>query len=59
MVKKRPHQVARREAWEKAGVRARVRKGAFGPYIYEKKVTADEHIPCMVQVYLWCQESRA
>ncbi|WP_156633539.1 NUDIX hydrolase [Agrobacterium vitis] len=52
MAKKRPHQVARQEAWEEAGVRGRVRKKPFGHYTYNKKRSQDEIVRCLVQVHL-------
>ncbi|WP_234711738.1 NUDIX hydrolase [Rhizobium rhizogenes] len=50
--KKKPHQVAKQEAWEEAGVRGHVRKKPFGHYRYEKRVSQGEFIPCLVQVHL-------
>ena len=49
---RKPHQVARREAWEEAGVRGRVRKKPFGYYTYVKKIGQDELVPSIVQVHL-------
>lgn len=52
MAKKKPHQVARQEAWEEAGVRGRVRKQPFGSYRYAKKVSREGVLDCLVQVFL-------
>ncbi|CAD0217417.1 8-oxo-dGTP pyrophosphatase MutT (NUDIX family) [Rhizobium skierniewicense] len=52
MSKKKPHQVAKQEAWEEAGVRGRVSKLPLGHYTYDKKISLDEVLPCLVQVYL-------
>lgn len=49
---KKPHQVARREAWEEAGVRGRVRKKPYGYYTYVKKIGQGELVPSVVQVHL-------
>ncbi|AYM14903.1 NUDIX hydrolase (plasmid) [Agrobacterium pusense] len=50
--RKKLHRVAREEAWEEAGVRGRVCKNPYGHYRYDKKVSHDEFIPCLVQVHL-------
>jgi 8-oxo-dGTP pyrophosphatase MutT (NUDIX family) len=50
--KKKPHHVARQEAWEEAGVRGRAQKGPCGFYRYEKTVDQGGLIPCLVQVHL-------
>lgn len=52
MPKKKPHEVARQEAWEEAGVRGRIRKKAWGHYTYVKKLGDGEFIPAMVQVHI-------
>ncbi|KEA02987.1 MULTISPECIES: NUDIX hydrolase [Rhizobium/Agrobacterium group] len=52
MPKKKPHQVARQEAWEEAGVRGQVRKKPFGYYTYAKKIGRGELVPSVVQVHL-------
>lgn len=52
MAKKKPHQVARQEAWEEAGVRGRVRKQPFGSYRYAKKVSREGVLDCLVEVFL-------
>ncbi|WP_284759954.1 NUDIX hydrolase [Agrobacterium sp. fls2-241-TYG-188a] len=52
MRKKKPHEVASREAWEEAGVRGRIRKKAWGHYTYVKKLEDGELVPAMVQVHL-------
>ena len=49
---KKPHQVARREAWEEAGVRGRVQKSPFGYYRHLKSGPNDGPLPCSVQVHL-------
>jgi 8-oxo-dGTP pyrophosphatase MutT (NUDIX family) len=50
--RKKPHRVARQEAWEEAGVRGNVSKKPFGHYSYEKRTATDALIPCIVQVHL-------
>lgn len=52
MTKKKPHEVAREEAWEEAGVRGQVRKKPFGYYTYVKKLRGDGLVPSLVQVHL-------
>ncbi|MBD8689634.1 NUDIX hydrolase [Rhizobium skierniewicense] len=52
MRKKKPHEVARQEAWEEAGVRGRVRKKAWGHYTYMKKLNDGELVPAIVLVHL-------
>lgn len=52
MRKKKPHQVARQEAWEEACVRGRVGKKAWGHYTYMKKLDDGELVPAVVQVHL-------
>jgi 8-oxo-dGTP pyrophosphatase MutT (NUDIX family) len=52
MRKKKPHEIARQEAWEEAGVRGRVRKKAWGHYTYMKKLDDGELVPAVVQVHL-------
>lgn len=52
MAKKKPHQVARREAWEEAGVRGQVSKTPLGYYRYDKKMPEGERVQCLVQVHL-------
>ena len=52
MPRKRPHEVAAREAWEEAGVTGKVKKKPLGYYTYVKKVRVGEHVPLLVQVYL-------
>ncbi len=52
MRKKKPHEVASREAWEEAGVRGRIRKKPWGYYTYVKKLDGGELVPAMVQVHL-------
>ncbi|CVI64448.1 NUDIX hydrolase (plasmid) [Agrobacterium leguminum] len=52
MEKKKPHQVAKQEAWEEAGIRGRVSKKPFGHYSYDKKISRDERLSCLVQVHL-------
>lgn len=52
MQKKKPYQVAKLEAWEEAGVRGRVSKEPFGHYTYDKKMSRDERLSCLVQVHL-------
>ncbi|WP_315860365.1 NUDIX hydrolase [Rhizobium leguminosarum] len=50
--KKKPHEVAREEAWEEAGVRGQVRKKPLGYYTYIKKLRGDKLVPSLVQVHL-------
>ncbi|MCM2476800.1 NUDIX hydrolase [Rhizobium sp. CG5] len=50
--KKKPHEVAAREAWEEAGVTGKVKKKPVGYYTYVKKVRVGEHVPSLVQVHL-------
>jgi 8-oxo-dGTP pyrophosphatase MutT (NUDIX family) len=52
MSKKKPHEVAQREAWEEAGVRGRVRKKPYGYYTYRKKLSEEESVVSVVQVHL-------
>ncbi|MCM2476787.1 NUDIX hydrolase [Rhizobium sp. CG5] len=52
MRKKKPHEVARQEAWEEAGVRGRVRKKVWGHYTYMKKLDDGDLVPAVVQVHL-------
>src|SRR3546814_3637788 len=51
MRKKKPHEVARQEAWEEAGARGRIRKKAWGHYTYVKKLDDGELVPAVVQVH--------
>jgi 8-oxo-dGTP pyrophosphatase MutT (NUDIX family) len=50
--KKKPHEVARQEAWEEAGVRGRVRKKVWGHYTYMKNLDDGELVLTVVQVHL-------
>ncbi|WP_421358932.1 MULTISPECIES: NUDIX hydrolase [Agrobacterium] len=64
MQKKKPYQVAKLEAWEEAVVRGRVSKEPFGHYTYDKKMSRDERLSCLVQVHLltvwkWCSPADA
>ena len=52
MPKKKPHQVARLEAWEEAGVIGRVRKKPYGYYTYRKKLPQEQNSLLLVQVHL-------
>ncbi|MGV2129447.1 NUDIX hydrolase [Agrobacterium vitis] len=52
MAKKKPHEVAREEAWEEAGVRGQVRKKPLGYYTYVKKLRGDGLVISLVQVHL-------
>ncbi len=52
MSKRKPHEVAQREAWEEAGVRGRVRKKPYGYYTYRKKLCEEESVVSVVQVHL-------
>lgn len=52
MRKKKPHEVASKEAWEEAGVRGRIQKKAWGHYTYVKKLDDGELEPAMVQVHI-------
>ncbi|WP_309568503.1 NUDIX hydrolase [Rhizobium rhizogenes] len=52
MPKKRPHEVARLEAWEEAGVRGFVRKKPYGYYTYRKRLDDEISKLLIVQVHL-------
>ncbi|MGV1964143.1 NUDIX hydrolase [Agrobacterium sp. 22-222-1] len=52
MSKKKPHEVAAREAWEEAGVRGRVKKAPAGLYTYNKTLKSGEIVPSVVQVHV-------
>jgi 8-oxo-dGTP pyrophosphatase MutT (NUDIX family) len=52
MLKKKPYEVARREAWEEAGIRGRVRKKPCGYYTYTKKLSEEDSVLVVVQVHL-------
>ncbi|WP_152094093.1 NUDIX hydrolase [Rhizobium dioscoreae] len=45
-------QVARREAWEEAGVKGKVKKGIFGYFTYLKMLADRQTIPSVVEVHL-------
>ncbi len=47
-----PHQAAKQEAWEEAGVKGRVKKKAFGSFTYDKVLANGETVPALVQVHL-------
>lgn len=49
---KKPHQVAKREAWEEAGVLGHVKKRPIGYYTYAKKLGRGEVVASLVQVHL-------
>ena len=48
----KPHQVARREAWEEAGVRGVVHKSACGQFHYLKTLPQGGVARCLVQVHV-------
>ncbi|MBZ7924974.1 NUDIX hydrolase [Ensifer adhaerens] len=52
MRKKKPHEVARIEAWEEAGICGRAQKKVWGHYAYAKKLDSGKLVPAKVQVYL-------
>ena len=52
MPKKKPHQVAQREAWEEAGIKGKARKKPSGYYKYVKSSGNGELVPALVQVHL-------
>lgn len=52
MEKKKPHQVAEREAWEEAGIKGKAKKKPLGYFTYLKTLDAGEKIPSIVQVHL-------
>ncbi|NTF97907.1 NUDIX hydrolase [Rhizobium rhizogenes] len=54
MAKKKPHEVARIEAWEEAGVRGKVRKKPCGYYTYAKRLGEGGSMLSIVQVHLLC-----
>lgn len=49
---KKPHQVAKQEAWEEAGVKGRARKKPCGYYTCSKLLADGELVPAIVQVHL-------
>lgn len=51
IAKKRPHEVAEREAWEEAGVKGKIKKRPYGYYTYMKSVDGVRR-PSVVQVFL-------
>ncbi|MBD9525103.1 NUDIX hydrolase [Ensifer sp. ENS02] len=52
MKSKKPHQVAKQEAWEEAGVRGRAWKRPCGYYTYAKALADGALMPALVQVHL-------
>jgi 8-oxo-dGTP pyrophosphatase MutT (NUDIX family) len=48
----KPHQVARREAWEEAGVRGVVDKSPCGQFHYLRTLPQGGVAPCLVQVHV-------
>lgn len=48
----KPHEVAKREAWEEAGIKGKVRKRPLGYYTYLKTLADKTKVPSMVTVYL-------
>jgi 8-oxo-dGTP pyrophosphatase MutT (NUDIX family) len=48
---KTPRQVAAREAFEEAGVKGKVSKGAIGRYSYLKRLDDGQSVPCLVEVF--------
>jgi 8-oxo-dGTP pyrophosphatase MutT (NUDIX family) len=49
---KSPHQAAKQEALEEAGVSGKVSKRVFGHFTYLKCLADGEKVPCMVEVHL-------
>jgi 8-oxo-dGTP pyrophosphatase MutT (NUDIX family) len=49
---KSPHQAAKQEALEEAGVSGKVSKRVFGHFTYMKCLSDGERVPCMVEVHL-------
>ena len=48
----KPSKAAAREAYEEAGVRGRIAGGAFGHYVYEKRLEdRGTTVPCQVEVF--------
>lgn len=47
-----PHQAAKLEAWEEAGVRGKVKKRPFGYFTYVKTLGGGQKVPSLVQVHL-------
>ncbi|WP_245472287.1 NUDIX hydrolase [Rhizobium jaguaris] len=47
-----PHQAAKREAREEAGVKGKVKKKPFGYFTYVKTLTDGQRVPPVVQVHL-------
>lgn len=52
MPRKKPHEIARQEAWEEAGVRGQVKRKPLGYYTYVKKLKGSGIAPALVQVHL-------
>src|SRR5919206_4769384 len=48
---RKPAAVAKREAFEEAGVVGEVGKRALGSYVYEKRLKPDVAVPCKVKVF--------
>jgi 8-oxo-dGTP pyrophosphatase MutT (NUDIX family) len=46
-----PEAAALREAWEEAGVEGEAAPACLGLYPYEKLLTAERRVPCLVAVY--------
>ncbi|TCR67917.1 NUDIX hydrolase [Rhizobium sp. BK376] len=49
---KAPHEAAKQEALEEAGVSGKISKKVFGHFTYLKYLPDGERVPCMVQVHL-------
>jgi len=47
-----PHEAAKLEAWEEAGVKGKVKKKPFGYFTYLKTLTDGRTVPSVVQVHL-------
>ncbi|WP_245487533.1 NUDIX hydrolase [Rhizobium leguminosarum] len=47
-----PHQAAKREAWEEAGVKGKAKKKPFGYFTYVKTLADGHKVPSVVQVHL-------
>jgi 8-oxo-dGTP pyrophosphatase MutT (NUDIX family) len=48
---RKPAAVAKREAFEEAGVLGEVGKRALGSYVYDKRLKPDTTVPCKVKVF--------
>ncbi|CAN7700363.1 NUDIX hydrolase [Rhizobium rhizogenes] len=48
----KPHEVAERKSWEKAGIRGKARENPFGYYTYLKVLDSETAMPSMVAVHV-------